>query len=394
MSAACIDPALPALPTVFDPVELSALFSRPVHADRLRHKRGVSAVARLRTVAPALGPAAPAPRWLATYAPRHAPKLDKTLARAARGGYDLEMIELPGQHAIVAGPIGLDMKLHHALQAFTGHHRPTLEESVVLNYNPHRRVVFRIETANGAIVCKAGRADPTESAFLADLTARGVPVLRRIVPPDVPQTGSLRYYPWFGQGDLQQAADRDAHHVAHSARSAGAALALLHAQPAPLARTTGNDPLQGLRTVNGRDLHLAPKSQARLGRIHAALVRRLDDDDRTVLVHGDFSADQVLVDGADVLLADFDRSTAAPPGMDLGSFIAVDLLQERTRGRSLRGHFLEGYEYAGGRIDDETVLAWTAAHLLDRLDEPFRSCSPRWREETEERLEILADLVT
>lgn len=402
MSAACIDPALPVLPALFDPAELSALFSRPVRADRLRHKRGVSAVARLRALPPRQDPtdgttpalaADTAPRWLATYAPHHAPKLGRTLARAARHGYDLDVIDLPGRQTLVAGPIGLDMKLYDTLRAFDGHHGPTLEPGAVLNYNPHRRVVFRIGTAGGAVVCKAGRTDPSETAFLADLAARGVPVLQRVLPPDVPRAGTLRYYPWFGQGDLQHAAGRDDHDAARSAHSAGAALALLHAQPTHLAPGPGKDPLHTLGTLLERSLHLAPGDQARLDRIHAALVRRLSDDDRTVLVHGDFSADQVLVDASHVLLADFDRVTTAPPGMDLGSFLAVDLLQERTSGRSLRDHLLEGYEDAGGRIDDETVLAWTAVHLLDRLNEPFRSCSPSWRDDTEERLEMLAALV-
>ena len=401
MSGAIIDPALPALPAIFDPVELSALFSRPVHADRLRHKQGVSAVARLRTLHPGEAPTADipaasdadaAPRWVATYAPHHAAKLDKTLARAATHGYAIDVIELPGRHTLVAGPIGLDMKLHDTLRAFDGHLRPTLGPGRVLNYNPHRRVVFRIESAAGATVCKAGRADPAETAFLTDLAERGVPVLQRIIPPDLPRSGTLRYYPWFGQGDLHQAAESDDHDAARSARSAGAALALLHAQPTHLAPRPGKDPLHKLHTLNERDLHLAPGSQARLSRIHAALVQRLGDDDRIVLVHGDFSADQVLVDASHVLLADFDRSTTAPPGTDLGSFMAVDLLQERASGRSLRGHFLDGYEDAGGRIDEDTVLAWTAAHLLDRLNEPFRSCSPSWRDDTEERLEMLAAL--
>ncbi|WP_104167792.1 phosphotransferase family protein [Arthrobacter sp. SX1312] len=399
MSVALIDPALPALPAIFDPVGLSALFSRPVHADRLRHKQGVSAVARLRTRHPGQAPPAdarrapdadPAPRWVATYAPHHAAKLDKTLARAANHGYDIDVIGLPGRHTLVAGPIGLDMKLHDTLRAFEGHHRLSLGPGRVLNYNPHRRVVFRMETAAGATVCKAGRADPAETAFLADLARRGVPVLQRIIPLDAPQAGTLRYYPWFGQGDLQQVAGEDGH---DAARSAGAALALLHAQPTDLAPRPARDLLHKLRTLNERDLHLTPGSQARLSRIHAALVRRLGDDDRTALVHGDFSADQVLVDASHVVLADFDRSTTAPPGTDIGSFVAVDLLQERASGRTLRGHFLDGYEDAGGRIDQDTVLAWTAAHLLDRLDEPFRSCSPSWRDDTEERLEMLAALV-
>ena len=43
-----------------------------------------------------------------------------------------------------------------------------------------------------------------------------------------------------------------------------------------------------------------------------------------MLVHGDFSADQVLVNGAAVRIIDFDRVRTADPAMDLGSFAAVE----------------------------------------------------------------------
>ncbi|MFC3299330.1 phosphotransferase family protein [Arthrobacter agilis] len=320
--------------------------------------------------------------------------MDKTLARAARQGHHLEVVELPGRHTLVAGPISLDMKLHDTLHAFNGYNARALEPGAVLNYNPHRRVVFRIETAAGPVVCKAGPTNPAETAFLAELTARGVPVLQRMSPPDMPHTSTLRYYPWFGQGDLHQAAGRRDHTAAGSAHSAGAALALLHAQPAHLAPKRRSDPLDKLRSLSKRKLHLTPTNQTRLGRVQAALARRLSEGDRAVLVHGDFSADQVLVDSPGVLLADFDRCTVAPPAMDLGSFVAVDLLQARTSSRELRSDFLTGYEEAGGHVNEESLLAWTAVHLLDRLNEPFRSCSPFWQDETEERLEMLAALVS
>ncbi len=391
---ASLDPALPALGAFFDADRLSELFSRPVYADRLRHKRGVSAIARLRRPGPGgVRGADPAPRWLAAYAPEHAPKLDRTLARAATQGYDVEVIELGDGHMLVAGPIGVDMKLHRTLRPFAGSGTLAFRPGAVLNYNPHRRVVFRLGSDAATLVCKAGQADSTETALLDGLAARGVPVLQRVAPGDAPLADGLRYYPWFGNGDLQEANLRNDPDTDRWARAAGGALASLHAQPVQFGRPAGHDPLRKLQGLLERNTSLLPAERGRLAAIHATLVRRLDDSEAPVLVHGDFSADQVLVGSAGVLLADFDRSTTAPPGLDVGAFSAVDLLQEPSTGRPLREHFLAGYEEAGGQIGEGAVLTWTAAHLLDRLNEPFRSCSPRWREEIGDRLELLEGLL-
>jgi hypothetical protein len=388
-----IDPALPALGIFFDPDRLSELFSRPLYTDRLRHKRGVSAVARLRRPGTGALEADPAPRWLAAYAPEHAPKLDRTLARAAAQGYDVELIELGDGHTLVAGPIGVDMKLHRTLRPFAGSEPLTFPPGAVLNYNPHRRVVFRLGIGSAPLVCKAGQADATEAAFLDGLAARGVPVLQRVEPHDAPAADGLRYYPWFGSGDLQQASRSHDPDVDRWALAAGAALASLHAQPPQVARPPAHGPLRKLQGLLERNASLLPAERARLTAIHATLVRRLGDGSAPVPVHGDFSADQVLVGPEGVLLADFDRSTTAPPGLDVGAFVAVDLLHKPSSGRPLRELFLAGYEEAGGRISEGTVLTWTAAHLLDRLNEPFRACSPRWREEMGDRLDLLEGLL-
>ncbi|MUK03486.1 phosphotransferase [Vibrio cholerae] len=223
--------------------------------------------------------------------------------------------------------------------------------------------------------------------------ARGVPVLQRVEPHDAPAADGLRYYPWFGSGDLQQASRSHDPDVDRWARAAGAALASLHAQPPQVARPPAHGPLRKLQGLLERNASLLPAERARLTAIHATLVRRLGDSSAPVPVHGDFSADQVLVGPEGVLLADFDRSTTAPPGLDVGAFVAVDLLHNPSSGRPLRERFLAGYEEAGGRIGEGTVLTWTAAHLLDRLNEPFRACSPRWREEMGDRLDLLEGLL-
>ena len=60
------------------------------------------------------------------------------------------------------------------------------------------------------------------------------------------------------------------------------------------------------------------------GRLLAAVGAAGPHRQQPVLVHGDFSADQVLVDGPAVRIIDFDRVRTSDPARDLGSFAAVE----------------------------------------------------------------------
>ena len=120
-------------------------------------------------------------------------------------------------------------------------------------------------------------------------------------------------------------------------------------------------------------------------------------------IHGDFSADQVLVDGGTPTLIDFDRATVGLPVEDLGRFVAnlwaaevggvLSAAQAAERGQA----FLDGYADAAAVGVDGPELAGlgvaTAAALLQLAQEPFRRRDPAWDEQTQALVERAAQAV-
>jgi aminoglycoside phosphotransferase (APT) family kinase protein len=114
-----------------------------------------------------------------------------------------------------------------------------------------------------------------------------------------------------------------------------------------------------------------------------------------VLLHGDLSADQAVLDGRGaVRLIDLDRLAIGPAGCDLGGFAAVELLLGRG------AHAAEALVGAYGRrmgvdgMDEAASNAWTAYHLLLRLAEPFRALAPDYREQGAARIERACAVLT
>ena len=91
------------------------------------------------------------------------------------------------------------------------------------------------------------------------------------------------------------------------------------------------------------------------GRLLAAVGAAGPRRQQPVMVHGDFSADQVLVDGPAVRIIDFDRVTTSDPARDLGSFAAVEDIADPAgvgpvAGGRKTAQLIDGYREAGGRV--------------------------------------------
>ncbi|MFT3721437.1 hypothetical protein [Pseudorhodoferax sp.] len=168
---------------------------------------------------------------------------------------------------------------------------------------------------------------------------------------------------------------------------AGAALARLHASRFrhPVARTRA-DELRALAQLSA-DLQALDRS---LGVQAERLLQRLRQafaalpPEQPVLVHGDFSLDQVVDGGGPMLrLIDWDRSACAEAAVDLGSAWA------RLEAQALAGVLPAAAAYAGaqalceghaagaGRMADG-VRPHAAAALLRLGAEPFRLRLPDW----------------
>ncbi|MCB5275630.1 hypothetical protein BJG92_03181 [Arthrobacter sp. SO5] len=259
--------------------------------------------------------------------------------------------------------------------------------SRVLRYKPERRLVLLEHTATGPIVIKTAALAAAETVGRSHerLRQQGVPVL-----PVLGDAGCFRHgitaSAGWGDGDLTASADPEA------LRRAGSALARLHGIPAEPGPGPSPETLveRQLTATCGMVTALAPALEGPAAqaaeRIRQALRARQPAGARTgrplVQVHGDFSADQVLVSGTEVRLIDFDRAHHGAPEADLGSFAAVDEMSQWRGQPGAPGpqtaRLLEGYVQSGGEFDPAAVDGWAALRMFASCVEPFRDRTPDW----------------
>lgn len=343
------DPALPALAPLLDPTRLAEALGHPALVTRRRWKRGADVVVAF--------DAPDGPSWIAAYA--DTAKLEKTRERAARVGVVLR--EHPELGA-VSGPVRADRELSPTLRRLARREPALLDGARVLRHNPHRRLVLTDGSRVVKIVARGAAARVEEVARgQAALAAQGVPVL---VPTVIGDGASATA--WWGDGDLAERSSKDA------AAAAGVALARLHAvHGVPVPDGPDDETAVAVRAL----ADLVPALAARLERLAAALGGAVGR--RRCVVHGDFSADQVLV-GDGVRLIDFDRVRLDEPERDLGGLLAAEPL-----GSALGPALIDAYRRAGGGVDPEALRRRTASSLLLRAVEPFRTARPDWRESVE-----------
>ncbi len=388
--------------------ELARLLGDDVRLEHLRYKPGYSLFAR---VIPTAGGS---PRWMVLFAPDAQDKIAKLRRAAARSDIDLVDTPVPDHPActLLSGPVGADLRLRRRLRSVRGLvDRDGAPRGRVLAYNPWKRVVQLVESprvggevvAQGEVVVKVSAPEGDSAAeavvrVLRDLAAQGVPVLE---PQGVPVPG-VQLFPVVRGGDLGGALDRAAGDeqpaAADCARlltETAGALAALHAADRSLVDLAleSMGPLHEIdpaaRLTGARDAiaALTPALVAAFDAVASAVLRAVEEA-RSVVLHGDFSTDQVLV-GDRVLLNDFDRVCAGAAGFDLGSFAAVELLAGRA---ATVDPFLDEYASAGGTVPTD-LRAWTALHVLLRSIEPVRDLAPDHVDEAARRIALAGELV-
>ena len=384
----------------------------------LRYKPGHSVLARVE--------GGGQPWWLVVRTPRSADKAAKMRTRAAESGLPLIDGEVPGTALQVqAGPVGLDKNLFKPLRRGDLVDTRGAVAGTVLSYNPWRRLVLRRDAqgepgtgAPGApTVLRLWHAPPASADLLAPLHAAGVAVL----PARRTRVGIEQ--PWATGGDLERLLARatpaaeapvgsatsvsregedgmpDLGRALHDTAEAVAGLhAALHTVPGLCAAGLGRlDPTcavvaarEGLEAVLPAFLPAFDRVGERVRRALAA------DRSPDVLLHGDLSADQVVLDArGGVRLIDLDRLTVGPVGHDLGGFAAMELIRGRTDTAEAlvtayrdRAAAVDGAADRAAGLSEATVRAWTAHHLLLRVVEPFRDLVPAWRGRVEARITL------
>lgn len=402
MSRASLDPLLddrvPALDLVLDVDRLrtwlsshgETLVSRPY----LRYKEGTSCVAALELAsgrAFAYGVSAAAQ-----------PKLDKTLAgapsgavRAVDSGLRLAVAtmaadrDLPAARDLTAAVRALRLDLSDDLRA-----DPHASVQVLV-HKPQRRLVALLEDGPGSgghgagrrALLRAYRRGALGHAVQRHRAVNQVELLRTAaVLASRPRYGLLALGHLPGQPlDVLLKAGRATPAVL---RASGAALAVLHNAPVELAGKlppaavddTGMSSAarETAHLVSRLCPHLAPQVQ----QIVDQLATRVPAATGAVFCHGDFSADQVVVDAAGRPgLIDWDRAGVAEAASDLASARAAGLTDVQL------GLLLDGY---GQQRRPPTRMRWHLAQAqLMRAADAFRRGSPRWREEIEDQLDAV-----
>lgn len=180
----------------------------------------------------------------------------------------------------------------------------------------------------------------------------------------------------------------------------GAALAELHSQPANALshrqRSTGLTSLeQAAQWLAGVLPAIAKTTIALADR----LIQRLQDEPPiSKPIHGDFYANQVVLNRDNISFIDFDEAHRGDPACDLGAFIA------HLESNAIRGHaspllvepmthaLLDGYRWRL-EMSDERVALFTATALLRLALHPFRSREAAWPETTQAILNRAEDIL-
>lgn len=425
-SLASRDDALPGLPYLLDNARLSSLLGETVRVTRVRYKPRTSllvAFRRIRNGAFDYG-------WAMTRTRTgNAKLLRRELTSRSRGG-DIRVLRPdPRQddNLVAVGGVEDDWVLYGNLLWLREHGMERLGlpqqpgallagAGSVLRYKPERRLVLFVQNSGAPVVIKAA-ATPAgaeqEADFLERLNLHGVPHLPQLGDAECLQHGISACAAWGG-GDLAGLDDDS------GAVSAGEALARLHGIPLggfPPGPDVWRDEIAAqLGATRSMVAQLLPALEEPARRVEAELRTRLLTDgaaSRYVLVHGDFSADQVLVGGSEVRLIDFDRARTGVAEADLGSFAAAEEAVHAGGAGSGSGaggsgaggsggaaggpktaRLSEGYARAGGRFTEAGVDAWTAFRLFNSSVDPFRDRSPEWAADMSWHLRRAKELIS
>lgn len=401
------DESLPCLPVVLDDGRLSEVLGEPVRVTRVRYKPGTSALVafcRTRDGKEEYG-------WALTTAGNV--KLHRRAQKSALQGGGVLLVSPSRRQSdaiIAVGGIEDDWTLSQnlrwledrGLEGLGAGERPgrgLLSGSAkVLRYKPERRLVLLVQSPDAPIVIKTAAlpAPGNVERFHQRLQQQGVPVLPMLGDADSFGHGTSASPAW---GDQDLAASNDP----EAARRAGESLARLHG----IRAEAESGPGPGHEALVERQLAatcamvtaLVPVLEVSAAKVAARIHRRLEEltDGRTrVLVHGDFSADQVLVSGAEVRLIDFDRAGTGAPESDLGSFAAVEEMSRwrgTSAGRPRTGDLINGYVLAGGRFTPAATDTWAALRLFAGSVDPFRDRSPDWAADMSRHIDRACELV-
>jgi len=415
------DARIPGLNWVLDDELLSELLGESVQIIRTRYKPHTSALVAFRRAgngsyaSGSYASGAGSYGWALTTTPEHVGKLQQRADSSQQRGGGIRLIQPAHLHpdvAVAAGPIQEDWPLRPNLRWLRDHGLRRLgalpaagrfldPPVSVLRYNPERRLVARVPTETVPVVVKtAVQADEAAAGLRLRqrLQSHGIPVLPELADPECAAHG-ISASPGWGQGDLGGGGNDPA------AYRAGQALAAIHGmdtEPGADPMADMEDVVRQLMATRSMITCLLPGLEAPVdaltGRLLAAVGAAGPRRQQPVMVHGDFSADQVLVDGPAIRIIDFDRVTTSDPARDLGSFAAVEDIADPAgvgpvAGGRKTAQLIGGYRDAGGHVTQAGVETWAAFRLFLNSVDPFRNRASDWPADTNWQIRRALELI-
>ena len=389
------DPALPGLAVLLDDDAVRSLLGVPVVRRYLRYKPGTSCV--LGATAELAG--GPADVLVTAYDDDGAAKVAKTTEGAPAGavltgdlGRGLVAVtaaadrDLPAL-ALLAEPRRRRRVLRRLLPELLDVRTAQLS---TLSYKPMRRWVGLLRPESGPpVVLRAYRTGDAAAAVAAlQALAGGRPRTPRLLAAD--EAIGLLVLEYLPGRPLDELLERDTVPAVVLA-DAGRALAGLHSRiPSGLPPQQPSDLVAAVAAAAAQVGVLLPHLQEPAARLADALSGRLGSAGERSVVHGDFSADQVVIGPAgEVALLDLDRAAAGDAAVDVASLYAALVTARTTGSRAARSplevvaQVLAGYATVRTAPAPQAVAAHAAGMLLRRVSDPFRLCAPRWPEQAQ-----------
>ncbi|AKK05712.1 phosphotransferase family protein [Corynebacterium mustelae] len=341
---------------------LSEKLGQNVKAEWMRIKPATSLVASLRKpdTRQILG-------WVRVLWPTSHKKAQKAQQLAEKLQLDVRTIELSNDFILQTGEVNADPKLSTLLRPLPAEVRG----GKILRYNPARRVVFRV----GDKVWRINTAG-TPPKQMHDFLSTAVPTQTR---HDDGSNPLLSVVDFVGDTDLE--------HNPHESATAevGAALARLHALGSTVPSdivAAGPDVRHQLCAHVGILESLDSGLAARVAGINVPRFEKTDP----VLLHGDFTPDQILYDSTSGQLwfSDFDRVHCGPAAFDIGSYLAaIDPTHHDL--------FLDAYASVAALPSASDIRTAQVHAELMRLTQPLRAASPHWRSQIAQRLDRIEE---
>ena len=393
------DASLPGLSFVLDDAALAReLGAAQITRTYLRYKPGISCVVGL-----CLRSARGAETWLSVKA--YTPERFEQIRSRAYWRKGRWRVSLRMQSCVAFIPPQRDRKLKTLGKLLHQRDGPRLvrhllgrdfatPELRVLRYKPGRRFVAQVRdqiTGRRALL-KLHRPHAFEAAEQGARVAMmlGGP---RVLASD-PKSG-LIVCDWMPGSTLCPIEDGENPALFHKA---GACLAAHHQASFKLTCLPRAVELRAVRTCAADLGSVLPHETARLSALaDRAAQALLAQPAQQGVIHGDFSADQVVVGSDDVVILDWDRAATGDQGRDLGRFLAqIDaqtLAKEITPATAalLKDAFLRGYESA--QPLPKSTAAQHICHLVLLSNEPFRVHRSDWAAETHALIDHIEGLL-